>query len=162
MSVLDGDRFAQLGKPPLLAAGDEDLTAGDAVEDKFLPTWVQLGEHIVEQEDGRKARQLAENVALGEFEGERRGAGLALRGKGAGGSAADGDLDIVLMRAGETKTRGKLGMVMVALVRHELLKDCLLRRHRVDNGADGPVRERRGGRSRHSPRGAYRSGRDNR
>ena len=63
-------------QPVLLAAGDEDLTAGDAVEDKFLPAGVQLGEHIVEQEDGRKARQLAENVALGEFEGERRGAGL--------------------------------------------------------------------------------------
>ena len=91
-------------QPVLLAAGDEDLAAGDAVEDKFLPAGVQLGEHIVEQEDGRKARQLAENVALGEFEGERCGAGLALRGKGAGGSAADGDLDIVLMRAGETKT----------------------------------------------------------
>ena len=33
-------------------------------------------------------------------------------------------------------------MVMVALVRHELLKDCLLRRHRIGDGADGPVRER--------------------
>lgn len=74
-------------QPVLLAAGDEDLTAGDAVEDKFLPAGVQLGEHIVEQEDGRKARQLAENVALGEFEGERRGAGLSLRGKSAGGGA---------------------------------------------------------------------------
>lgn len=71
-------------QPVLLAAGDEDLAAGDAVEDKFLPAGVQLGEHIVEQEDGRKARQLAENIALGEFEGERRGAGLSLRGKGAG------------------------------------------------------------------------------
>lgn len=74
-------------QPVLLAAGDENLAAGDAVEDKFLPAGVQLGEHIVEQEDGRKARQLAENVALGEFEGERRGAGLTLRGKGAGGGA---------------------------------------------------------------------------
>ena len=46
-------------QPVLLAAGDEDLTAGDAVEDKFLPAGVQLGEHIVEQEDGRKAGQLA-------------------------------------------------------------------------------------------------------
>ena len=59
-------------QPVLLATGDEDLTAGDAVEDKFLPAGVQLGEHIVEQEDGRKARQLVENVALGEFEEERR------------------------------------------------------------------------------------------
>ena len=91
-------------QPVLLTAGDKDLTAGDAVEDKFLPAGVQLGEHIVEQEDGRKARQLAENVALSEFEGERRGAGLALRGKSAGGGAADGDLDIVLMGSGETQT----------------------------------------------------------
>ena len=74
-------------QPVLLAAGDEDLTAGDAVEDKFLPAGVQLGEHIVEQEDGRKARQLAENVALSKLEGERRGAGLALRGKREASSA---------------------------------------------------------------------------
>ena len=46
------------------------------------------------------------------------------------------------MGAGEAKTRGKLGVIVVALVRHELLKDCLLRRHRVGDGADGPVRER--------------------
>ena len=65
-------------QPILLAAGDEDLAAGDAVEDKFLSAGVQLGEHIVEQEDGRESGQLAENVALGELKRERRGAGLTL------------------------------------------------------------------------------------
>lgn len=56
-------------QPVLLAAGDEDLTAGDAVEDKFLPAGVQLGEHIVEQEDGEKpvsSRKMSRSASLRE------------------------------------------------------------------------------------------------
>ena len=37
-------------QPIVLAAGDEDLAAGDAVEDELLPPPVQLAEHVVQQQ----------------------------------------------------------------------------------------------------------------
>ena len=37
----------------VLTTGNKDLTALNAVEDEFLPPWVQFGEHVIQQKDGR-------------------------------------------------------------------------------------------------------------
>ena len=68
----------------LLAAGDEHLSPPDAVEDEGLPPGVQLGEDVVQQQDGPLPCLLLEDLPLGQLEGQRRRPGLSLGGVGLG------------------------------------------------------------------------------
>ena len=61
-----------LGDALVLTAGDQRLSAADTVEDKFLPPRIELGEHVVEQQDRILAGLFQKNLAFGQFEGERR------------------------------------------------------------------------------------------
>ena len=126
-----------MGDALVLAAGDERLAAADAVEDELLAGGVELGENIVEQEDGIFARLGKEKIPLRELEGEGGRARLALGGKAPGGGAVDGDVQIVLVRAREAEAGFDLGAAVRLLMVAEGVIDLLFGGEGVLYSADG-------------------------
>ena len=53
-------------QPILFTARDEHLPAGNAVQDVFLPLRIELGQHVVEQQQRCAGCDLAVNLPLGE------------------------------------------------------------------------------------------------
>ena len=68
----------QLRQPVVLAAGDEYLPAPDAVQYKLLPSGVQLGKHIVQQQHRILPGVLLKDFPGRQLQGESRRPGLAL------------------------------------------------------------------------------------
>ena len=71
------------------------------MEDEGLTLGVQLGEHVVQQEDGPLPGLLLKNLPLGQLQGQGRRPGLALGGVGLGVFPADGDSQVVLVGPGQ-------------------------------------------------------------
>ena len=83
------------------AAGDEDLAAGDPPEDEVLAAGVQLGEDVVQQEDGPLAGVVLEKLPLGQLQGQGGRSGLALGGELPGRLAVDFGQQVVLVGTGQ-------------------------------------------------------------
>ena len=90
------------------------LVRADALEKRALPVGVELGEHIVEQENRRLSRPRGDDRVFGDFKREDRGAALTLRAEGRDRLTFQPQLDVVAMRADERRpslalTRTRLG-----------------------------------------------------
>ena len=57
------------------------------VEDEVLPRGVQLGEHVVQQQNRLFSGVSSQKLALGELQTDRGGARLSLRAEGFDGNA---------------------------------------------------------------------------
>ena len=92
-------RPPQLGKPARFAAGDKDLAGGDLVQHEILPLFVQLGQDIVQQQQGLFAKLPLHELSLGQLQADGCGAGLALRAIGLQINAGKGDGKVVFVGA---------------------------------------------------------------
>ena len=100
-----------------LAAGDEGLAAADAVQNEFLPAWVQLAQNIIQQQNRVFPAFLQVDFPLRQLQGQGRRPGLALGGKASGQFLVDENVDIILMAAGEAlaavQLRFPVGLLML-------------------------------------------------
>ena len=115
--------FSDFGHAPDLAAGDKDLAAGDPAQHERLPPRVQLGKHVVQQQHRPFARLLKKNLPAGQFQRQRRRAGLSLRGKGLGAFPVDLHVQIVLMGAGKALPGLQFGLPVPLLMLQQLGQD---------------------------------------
>ena len=77
-SAFDLYGLAQLRESSGLAAGDEHLTGHDLVQDEFLPSGIQLGKDIVQQEHRLFAELPGHQLPLGKLQADGGGTGLTL------------------------------------------------------------------------------------
>ena len=71
--------LANIRQPVFFAAGDENLTAFQLIEDKILPCHVQLTEDVVQKQYRYFAGVLPEYLPRGQLQGNGRRPGLPLR-----------------------------------------------------------------------------------
>ena len=96
--------FAQFGEPAGFAAGDEHLPLVDLVQHEVLPPGVQLGQHIVQQQQRRFAALPLHQLPLRQLQADGSGAGLTLGTVGFQVDAGKSHIKIVLVGACETLT----------------------------------------------------------
>jgi len=95
LSGRDFNDEIRLRHPGLVGRGDHGLAAArQRGEKRRTPLRVELAEDVVEEEQGRTAVELGEQVELGELEGQDRGALLAARGEP--GQVASGQVEAAI------------------------------------------------------------------
>ena len=95
--------FEQRSQPVVFAAGDEHLSALNAVEHEFLPPGVQLAEHIIQQQHRIFAHSVFVNLPLSQLDGQRSRPGLPLGRIGFCADATDEHRKIVFVRPGQAQ-----------------------------------------------------------
>ena len=109
-----------------MRAGQNALDIAHPFQQFLAAGQVELAHYVVENEHGRLARKLPEDLRLGKLHGERRRARLSLRAVSARIRAVDGNFYVVAVRSHRRKPETNIPFARCGKLTEQFFRDLVL------------------------------------